>query len=409
MLQLLVMLMLQQWVEDAMAICRTMGFPDLFVTFACNPSWSEIQQKVARIPNQRTEDRPDILARMFQIKMKQLMRDMKKEKFFGTIIAEVTNPLELWENHWVDLTDDLQNRVRRLTGDGNDTGYLQERAILAPKHDDVDEINNIMLSMLPGEMRIYNRADKLCPPEPESNDQDMHPPELLHSLNLPGLPNHCLKLKVGTPIMLLRNVNLSLGLCNGTRLVVRMANQTIFENRVINNAMDLTNALMYEERNVYPLWIEFEQGQMMANSIVREHILDKEKQFHNLKKKGFKPHIVILVKAIVKNLPPTWPKSKVFASLKEKFPDLRELGAMLEEIENEMICLQALEEVEKQLNHQEEKHDQEDKKKQDQEDRHEKHQQKDFTLEQDHVRPVNGWKPNYAATRAIVNLNGGFF
>lgn len=35
------------------------------------------------------------------------------------MFSEVTNPLELWENHWVDLTDDLQNRVRRLTGDGN--------------------------------------------------------------------------------------------------------------------------------------------------------------------------------------------------------------------------------------------------------------------------------------------------
>ncbi|KAH7856510.1 hypothetical protein Vadar_002286 [Vaccinium darrowii] len=151
---------------------------------------------------------------------------------------------------------------------------------------------------------------------------------------------------------------------------------TIFENRVINNAIDLMNTLMYEERNVHPLWIEFEQGQMIPNSTVREHILDKEKQFHNLKKKGFKPHIVILVKAIVKNLPPTWPKSKVFVSLKEKFPDLRELGAMLEEIENDMICLQALDEAEKQLNHQEEKHDKEDKEKQEQEDIQEKHQQK---------------------------------
>lgn len=76
-----------QHYQDAMTICRTMGFPDLFVTFTCNPSWSEIQQEMARIPNQRTEDRPDILARVFRIKMKQLMRDMKKEKFFGTIIA----------------------------------------------------------------------------------------------------------------------------------------------------------------------------------------------------------------------------------------------------------------------------------------------------------------------------------
>ncbi|CAN1299913.1 F-box protein SKIP8 [Linum perenne] len=34
---------------------------------------------------------------------------------------------------------------------------------------------------------------------------------------------------------------------------------------------------------------------------------------------------------------------------------------------------------------------------------------KDFTLEQDTVTPVNGWKAYYAATRAIVNLNAEFF
>ncbi|KAJ8768502.1 hypothetical protein K2173_022595 [Erythroxylum novogranatense] len=34
---------------------------------------------------------------------------------------------------------------------------------------------------------------------------------------------------------------------------------------------------------------------------------------------------------------------------------------------------------------------------------------KDFTLEQDSVTPVNGWKAYYAATRAIVNVNTQFF
>ncbi|KAL2527731.1 F-box protein SKIP8 [Abeliophyllum distichum] len=34
---------------------------------------------------------------------------------------------------------------------------------------------------------------------------------------------------------------------------------------------------------------------------------------------------------------------------------------------------------------------------------------KDFTLEQDSVTPVNGWKAYYASTRAIVNTNAEFF
>ncbi|CAM8918714.1 unnamed protein product [Rhodiola kirilowii] len=34
---------------------------------------------------------------------------------------------------------------------------------------------------------------------------------------------------------------------------------------------------------------------------------------------------------------------------------------------------------------------------------------KDFTLEQDSVRPRNGWKAYYAATRAMINVNAEFF
>jgi len=47
-------------------------------------------------------------------------------------------------------------------------------------------------------------------------------------LRTSGLPNHQIKLKVGCPIMLLRNIDQSEGLCNGTRLkVTKLANHVI--------------------------------------------------------------------------------------------------------------------------------------------------------------------------------------
>ncbi|KAL2947211.1 hypothetical protein AAZX31_20G058500 [Glycine max] len=52
--------------------------------------------------------------------------------------------------------------------------------------------------------------------------------EFLNSLNTFGLPNHHIKLKIGSPIMLLRNIDQTQGLCNGTRLVVtRLAKHVI--------------------------------------------------------------------------------------------------------------------------------------------------------------------------------------
>jgi len=52
--------------------------------------------------------------------------------------------------------------------------------------------------------------------------------EFLNSLKTFGLPNHCIKLKIGSTIMLLRNLDQTQGLCNGTRLIVtRLAKQVI--------------------------------------------------------------------------------------------------------------------------------------------------------------------------------------
>lgn len=53
-------------------------------------------------------------------------------------------------------------------------------------------------------------------------------PEFLSSLRTSGLPNHIITLKVGTPIMLMRNIDQYEGLCNGTRLIViKMENHVL--------------------------------------------------------------------------------------------------------------------------------------------------------------------------------------
>lgn len=58
--------------------------------------------------------------------------------------------------------------------------------------------------------------------------------EFLNSVKLSGMPNHCLKLKKGAVVMLLRNIQPSEGLCNGTRLLITNLADYVIQARIIS-------------------------------------------------------------------------------------------------------------------------------------------------------------------------------
>jgi ATP-dependent DNA helicase PIF1 len=53
------------------------------------------------------------------------------------------------------------------------------------------------------------------------------------TLRCSGVPNHVLRLKVGSPIMLLRNLDRSMGLCNGSRLIITKLGKHVVEAKII--------------------------------------------------------------------------------------------------------------------------------------------------------------------------------
>ena len=67
---------MQQNYQDAMAIVATHGKPDLFITMTCNSNWREITENL--LPGQRASDRPDIVARLFHMKLSELLDDITK-------------------------------------------------------------------------------------------------------------------------------------------------------------------------------------------------------------------------------------------------------------------------------------------------------------------------------------------
>ena len=68
-----------------MAVVRLHGKPDLFVTFTCNTKWPEITRSL--LPHQTANDRPDLIARVFKLKLDALLFDIKKNNIFGRTIA----------------------------------------------------------------------------------------------------------------------------------------------------------------------------------------------------------------------------------------------------------------------------------------------------------------------------------
>jgi hypothetical protein len=72
--------------QDAMAICSWAGYPDLFITFTCNHKWPELVDFL-KIYNLKPEDRPDLVSRLFKIKLNHLIKDIKKGEIFGKVKA----------------------------------------------------------------------------------------------------------------------------------------------------------------------------------------------------------------------------------------------------------------------------------------------------------------------------------
>ncbi|XP_031127619.1 uncharacterized protein LOC116029716 [Ipomoea triloba] len=112
--------------------------------------------------------------------------------------------------------------------------YMESRAILAPTLDVVNAINEYMSDLHIAESKTYLSCDSVC--KSYSSDgilYDMHTSEFLNWLKTSGIPNHSLTLKVGSQVILLRNIDHSMGLCNGTRLIITRLSDHVVEGKIV--------------------------------------------------------------------------------------------------------------------------------------------------------------------------------
>ena len=78
---------IQKCLQDALALLKIYNGSDIFITFTTNPAWLEITE--ALLPGQCTTDRPDIVARVFHLKVSALLDDIMNQGAFGEAVAYV--------------------------------------------------------------------------------------------------------------------------------------------------------------------------------------------------------------------------------------------------------------------------------------------------------------------------------
>ncbi|XP_076911701.1 uncharacterized protein LOC143569754 [Bidens hawaiensis] len=152
--------------------------------------------------------------------------------------AQIEIPEDLLIRHSYDPVSELIDFVYpSVLQNFKKQNYFHERAILAPKNDIVQEINDRLLSIFPEEEREYLSSDSVCPTDMinENLDVSLCSPDILNGIKASGLPNHKLVLKVGVPVMLLRNIDKKSG-CNGTRLKVVSLGKRIIRVEIISGS-----------------------------------------------------------------------------------------------------------------------------------------------------------------------------
>ena len=129
-----------------------------------------------------------------------------------------------------------------------DHKWLCECAILAPKNDSVNVINIQIQQQLPGEDISYKSIDTVV----DIDQAVQYPTEVLNSLEPPGMPSHRLALKIGSSIMLLRNLDAP-RLCNGARLYVKNLMPHVIEATILTGCAKGEDVHLYHEFPWFPM------------------------------------------------------------------------------------------------------------------------------------------------------------
>ncbi|XP_074327560.1 uncharacterized protein LOC141665475 [Apium graveolens] len=84
---------MQQNFQDALAVCRVVGHPDIFLMMTCNSQWNEIQEMMKKLPGCSASDSPDIISLAFHLKVEHDINSKSKKNLSTNVDKYVSAEL----------------------------------------------------------------------------------------------------------------------------------------------------------------------------------------------------------------------------------------------------------------------------------------------------------------------------
>jgi hypothetical protein len=148
------------------------------------------------------------------------LQDTENTEGYSKFILDVGNGVGAFENKVplsiVNINRNVDDFIKNVYNQNMTRNEIIKSVILCPKNDQTEFLNEYITSKIPGQCEVYYSADSII----EESSATNYPTEFLNGLLPTGMPPHKLILKVGVPIILLRNFSQKKGLCNGTRLLI---------------------------------------------------------------------------------------------------------------------------------------------------------------------------------------------
>ena len=155
----------------------------------------------------------------------------------GTLPTVVSNVIEIPQQMVCESTETLEDKVfDNFELNAGNLDYLRKRAIMSSTNDTINEQNFRMIERLPGEMHISYSRDKCLLDDHES----MHDPQSINTVNVSGIPPHRLALKVGALIILIKNLHVGNGHCNGTRYIIVQLTENLIKAENVSGGRNST-------------------------------------------------------------------------------------------------------------------------------------------------------------------------